>query len=580
MIDPSTALLSGAAGGAVLVCDDVDDAFACPHEQRVSTRELAERLALGDVAVVATRTPSASLVRALRRDPPGLLVITGSTNPLAGDESFARATLTLGPEAAAWVHVDGGPFLLCAATRAELEALSRVIGRERVRLALCPTPPWLLRWLQQTDSPLSRLVPLGYVAVEALSTPWARWYREAALAALRRDGPHPVLVPLGLREPPEVDQALDPRLASFAAAHALECLTGPVFPAPTVVSALAQARDFADAPTVASEEALALWSQARRAVPLLGATVGMERPRAGLPLTVPTAAFLAQRPLLRRASARAMLDELAASGRSSPLVGDDAPGDDAPGDALDDDERAEQDRELRSRAREVLRGAGPVLSEHESKVVLRGFGIEITRQAVASSASGAAHFAERIGFPVVLKAVSPDLRRKQELGAVALDQATAASVRRAYSTILRNVEQHAPTARLDGVLVAEQIGEGLEIECGVVRMDDDAFAIYGRAVGVPTPQEFVLAPAPLTPEFALLLATAVLAQVPVPALRRRADPAPEELAALLTRLNALTEACGDRLLSVELNPIRLVGPPRGYVTLDARIVQRAHLDGL
>ena len=66
----------------------------------------------------------------------------------------------------------------------------------------------------------------------------------------------------------------------------------------------------------------------------------------------------------------------------------------------------------------MLKGAGQVLTHQESKVVLRGFGFEVTRQAAANSASGAAGFAERIGYPVVPKALSPDLRRRSDVGGV------------------------------------------------------------------------------------------------------------------------------------------------------------------
>ncbi|MBL8970090.1 MAG: hypothetical protein JNK56_05900, partial [Myxococcales bacterium] len=56
---------------------------------------------------------------------------------------------------------------------------------------------------------------------------------------------------------------------------------------------------------------------------------------------------------------------------------------------------------------------------------------------------------------------------------------------------------------------------------------------------------------------------------------------------LLLRLDALVQhfdrdlapGVAGRLISVELSPLRLIGPPRGYLTLDARIVQRAHLEG-
>jgi hypothetical protein len=128
-------------------------------------------------------------------------------------------------------------------------------------------------------------------------------------------------------------------------------------------------------------------------------------------------------------------------------------------------------------------------------------------------------------------------------------------------------------------------------------------AIFGRALGLPLLAEVTLALSPLDHADALLLAHAVLARVPVPALRRASDPGVGELAALLLRIDALVRhfersaepgdtdakpgrrelqgSTGDgRLISVELSPIRLVGPPRGYLTLDARIVQRAHLEGL
>ncbi|MCB9569735.1 MAG: hypothetical protein H6710_21375, partial [Myxococcales bacterium] len=143
-----------------------------------------------------------------------------------------------------------------------------------------------------------------------------------------------------------------------------------------------------------------------------------------------------------------------------------------------------------------------------------------------------------------------------------------------------NVEEQAPSAHLDGVLVAEQIEEGLEIHCGAIRLASGEMALYGRAIGLTTPQEQILAASPLRPTDALLLANAILTRVPVPALRRRSDPDVEVLAELFLRLDALVRRSEDRLLSVDLNPIRMIGGERGYVTLDARITQRPHLEGL
>ena len=109
----------------------------------------------------------------------------------------------------------------------------------------------------------------------------------------------------------------------------------------------------------------------------------MGEPHAGAALQAPTAAFLAQRVLLRARAHHATQDAAI-----EPL--------------------AELDEDGLERSTELLRNAAGVLTDHESKVVLRGFGFEVTRQAVANSASGAAGFADRIGYPVVLKALSPD----------------------------------------------------------------------------------------------------------------------------------------------------------------------------
>ncbi len=303
--------------------------------------------------------------------------------------------------------------------------------------------------------------------------------------------------------------------------------------------------------------ALAVWEQARRALPRVGESPGMHAPLPELSLAEPTAAFLAQRSLLRLRTS----ERLIASERARPL------------DAI------VSDRAGLERADTVLESAAEVLSDHDSKVVLRGHGIEVTRQAFANSASGAASFADKIGYPVVLKALSPDLRRKTELGAVELDVGNAAAVKRSYARIVANVEERAPSVRLDGVIVAEMIPLGLDLHCGGLRMRSGAVAMFARPlIDAAASIDPVLARSPLTPTHALLLAEAALAHVPT---RRRAeDPDVRTLAAILLRIDRLFEHTGDRLLHVDLNPVRMIVGEREYVTLGARIVQRPHLEGI
>ncbi|MCH9681379.1 MAG: acetate--CoA ligase family protein [Deltaproteobacteria bacterium] len=527
----------------VLATEAAVEASGWPADEGhvVPDRAVVSALRQSEAQVLLVHRVSMTLLRALRSRPVTLVVLTADAEPSRCQEVGSIAGIhVLGP--AARVRRGTGSTLCCAAEPGELEGLWRALGG--ARLAVCPTPGF---WWQLLDRKAARrYVGAGYVPASVLDEQWAQW-------AVTHGRGH-VLVPLGVPPAPVDDPGHDD-LAPALAAHALERWTGPVFPAPRVIASVLDGLQGTASPPDGTAPDSGIWQQARRALPMTGALVGMDRARPDLATHVATAAFLAQRALLRAEAAQAALL------------------DDEPPAPLPVDEQSTQ------RSTEVLTSAGTVLTDHESKVVLRGFGIEVTRQAVASSASGAAGFAERIGFPVALKALSPDLRRRTDIGALALSLDTAAAVRRAYGTIVDAVERNAPTARLDGVLVAEMIEPGLDVHCGAIRLPSGTMAIFGRCIDPTAPIEPVLAPRPLETEDARLLAHAILGRVPVPALRRTTDPDPQALAALLLHLDAIADHFDDRLELIELRPVRLLEGERRYVTLDARIVQRAHLQG-
>jgi hypothetical protein len=515
-----------------------------------AVREAGDR-----VEIVAASQLDPSLLRSLRDRLPPLLVLAGPVEPerLTELERLAerQRSLILGPDAALHLgprELDGRATpIACAGHLDDLEQLQRALGP--TCLAIAPTPGWLPR--QLIGPSLLAHDVVGYVPREALTLAWIDW-----LASLGPRELLQLLVPLGV---PRVE--LEPEAAGLEAAtvaHALERLTGPLFPDPRVLALLYEAAHSSEAKECRqSEAARDLWDQARRALPRVGELLGMREPDPALSLRTPTAAFLAQRGLLRlRASAQLLATGFATG--SEPI--------DYP------------EPEQIERADVVLEGAAEVLSDQESKVVLRGHGIEVTRQAFANSASGAATFADKIGYPVALKALSPALRRKRELGAIELDVVNAAAVKRAYGSIVNNIEERAPTIQLDGVVVAEMIEPGLDLHCGGVRMRSGAVALFVYPL-LDAAAEPVLASSPLGPTDALLLAEAALSAVPLPARRRASDPDTEVLARLLLRIDALFRHTGDRLLSVDLSPARLVDSERRYVTLDARIVQRPHLEG-
>src|SRR5215813_13844745 len=109
----------------------------------------------------------------------------------------------------------------------------------------------------------------------------------------------------------------------------------------------------------------------------------------------------------------------------------------------------------------------PTLSESESKELLAAWGVASARERRANSAEAAAAAAEELGFPVALKADSPDILHKTEAGVVRLNLRDAAQMRTAYAEILANAKAYAPQARIIGVSVKEMVREGVEVIIGV-----------------------------------------------------------------------------------------------------------------
>jgi len=110
-----------------------------------------------------------------------------------------------------------------------------------------------------------------------------------------------------------------------------------------------------------------------------------------------------------------------------------------------------------------------VLSEIESKRVLHALGLPVTVPEVATSADAACDAATKIGFPVVLKVLSPQVSHKSEVAGVELNLENEAQVREAFGRIRRNLESKAPDARFDGVAVQRMARPGIELIAGITR---------------------------------------------------------------------------------------------------------------
>jgi len=108
-----------------------------------------------------------------------------------------------------------------------------------------------------------------------------------------------------------------------------------------------------------------------------------------------------------------------------------------------------------------------VLTEVESKELLAGAGIPVVEARLARNKKEAVAIAREIGFPVVLKIVSPDVVHKTDSGGVRLGLANATRVGRAYSEILSSVRQAYPGAGIRGVSVQQMVPPGVEVIVGM-----------------------------------------------------------------------------------------------------------------
>src|ERR1700721_3955185 len=93
------------------------------------------------------------------------------------------------------------------------------------------------------------------------------------------------------------------------------------------------------------------------------------------------------------------------------------------------------------------------LTAPEGKLVCDAYGIPVPKEAVAKSAGEAAKIAADMGFPVVMKIVSPDILHKTEAGGVMVGVKTAADVEKNYAAILANAKKYKADAKIEGIQI-------------------------------------------------------------------------------------------------------------------------------
>jgi len=109
------------------------------------------------------------------------------------------------------------------------------------------------------------------------------------------------------------------------------------------------------------------------------------------------------------------------------------------------------------------------LYEYESKELLSLLGMQTMKSLLAKSLEETELAAKNIGFPVVLKIVSPEILHKSDAGGVLIDLKNAQEVKSGYFKIINNVKSKVPQANVMGILVQEMAPPSIEIIAGATR---------------------------------------------------------------------------------------------------------------
>lgn len=229
----------------------------------------------------------------------------------------------------------------------------------------------------------------------------------------------------------------------------------------------------------------------------------------------------------------------------------------------------------KKKVREILdavKAAGrDSLTAPEGKLVCDAYGIAVPQEGVVGSVEEARKLASSMGFPVVMKIVSPDILHKTEAGGVIVGVKDADEAAKAYDTIIANAKNYNANANIVGVQVQQMLKGGQEVIIGAVTDNSFgklvAFGLGGVLVEVLKDITFRMAPA--TKEDALSMLDGIQAAEMLKGVRG-SDPVDREaLANLIVRVSELVSDFPE-ISEMDLNPV--FATKDGAIAADVRIV--------
>jgi acetyl coenzyme A synthetase (ADP forming)-like protein len=211
------------------------------------------------------------------------------------------------------------------------------------------------------------------------------------------------------------------------------------------------------------------------------------------------------------------------------------------------------------------------LTAPEGKLICDAYGISVPKEGLAKTAAEAAKLAGKIGFPVVLKIVSPQILHKTEAGGVIVGVKTAPEAQKGFATIVANAKKYDKKAKIEGVQVQQMVGGGHEVIIGAVTDPSFgklvAFGMGGVLVEVLKDVTFRLAP--VTRADAMGMIDGIKAAEILKGVRGGEGVNRAALAELIENVSNLI-ADFPEIAELDLNPV--FASKKGAVAADVRIL--------
>lgn len=212
-----------------------------------------------------------------------------------------------------------------------------------------------------------------------------------------------------------------------------------------------------------------------------------------------------------------------------------------------------------------------ILTEFESKQILRAMDIDTTDMWMAKTGKEAADISDRAGFPVVMKIHSPDITHKSDAGCVKVNIRSKEEALNAYDQILANAKAYMPNASLLGVTVQPMATQGMEVIVGMKR--DPVFGpavLFGLGgIFVELLKDMSLRVYPFEEEDAQAMIQEIRGSHMLQGYRGQPVRDLEAIRNVILKIGALGERF-EEIKEIDLNPI--FAYEKGLCAVDARIL--------